>query len=171
MVRDGLRQSAIDCEGTAPLTVLFTVGNEGSILVETVDDSLEDTVTEVVGLHAADGFAVLVEPETFLSCNLLDPGVVLKRHKHVGLGVGKRVDALVGEHHLTQKLILLYEIHSRRDFFIYRELVALEDIGIDLGADCVKGSLVSHSGLDELLAESHDAVFLLPSLDLFLCTI
>ena len=87
MVRKGLGKSAIYGEGSAPLTVLLTVSYQAGVLVEAVHNSLEDTVADVEGLHLADGLAVLFKIESLLSGNLLDSGVLLKRHKHVGLGI------------------------------------------------------------------------------------
>ena len=85
-----------------------------------------------------------------------------------GLGVAQGVDALVGEHHLTEKLILLHKIHPRGNLLINSEFVALEDIGVNLGADSVKSGLISDTSLNQLLSEGDNAVFLLPSLDFFL---
>ena len=113
MVRDGLGQSAIYGECSAPLAVLLSVGNQARILVEAVHDGLEKTVLDVVNLHLADRLAVLVEVEPFLARNLLDPRIFLQRHKHVRLGVRKRIDALVGEHHIAEQLVVVYEVHSR----------------------------------------------------------
>ena len=171
MIRKRLSQTAIDSESSTPFTVLLAIGDKGSVFVETVHDSLEDSIAEVVGLHRADRLAILIEPETLLAGDLLDPRILLKRHKHIGLGVGKGVNALVGEHHLTEKLILLHKIHPWGNLLIDSEFIALEDIGVNLGADSVKSGLISDTSLNQLLSEGDNAVFFLPSLDFFLGTI
>ena len=171
MIRQSLGQSSIDCESAAPLTVLLAVGDEGGILVEAVNDCLEYSVPDVECLHLAGRLAVLVEVEPGLAGNLLHARVLLKRHVHVRLRVAQGVNALVGEHHVAQKLALLHKIHTWRKLGVDGKLVAIEYVGVDLGADSVESGLVGHPGLFQPLAESDDAVLLLPGLDLLLCTV
>ena len=168
MVRDGLGQSAIYGECSAPLAVLLSVGNQARILVEAVHNGLEKTVLDVVNLHLADRLAVLVEVEPFLARNLLDPRIFLQRHKHVRLGVRKRIDALVGEHHFAEQLVVVYEVHSRGQGLVDGELVHLVHKVLDGFLYRIEFFLACNACLDELLAVCDDAILLEPGLDLLL---
>ncbi len=171
MIWQSLGQSSVDSESAAPLTVLLTVSDQRGILVETIGHSLEYSVPDVVGLHLAGRLAVLVEVEPGLAGDLLHTRILLQRHIHVRLRVAEGIDALVGEHHVAQKLALLHEIHSRRELRVDGKFIALEYVGVNLLADSVKGGLISHTCILQFLTEGYDAVFLLPSLDLLLCTV
>ena len=171
MVRQSLGQSSIDSESATPLTVLLTVSDQRSILVEAVGDGLEYSVPDVVGLHLAGRLAVLVKIEPGLAGNLLDARILLQRHIHIRFRVAEGVDALVGEHHITKELTFLHEIHARGKFGVDGKLVAFEYVGVNLLADSAESGLISHPGLFQSLTERQDAIFLLPGLDLLLCTV
>ena len=87
MIWKCLGKSAVNCERTAPLTVLLTVCDKGRVLVEAVDDSLEETVLDVVHLHLRHWLACGIEIVAALAGNLLDARVLLHRHVDIRLGV------------------------------------------------------------------------------------
>ena len=80
MVGDGFGKSAVDTVGAAPVTVIFTEGDQGRVGVEFVDDRFEESVTHIVGNEFGNFFAVFVETETFFGLDLFEVGVLFQRH-------------------------------------------------------------------------------------------
>ncbi len=172
MERQSLGQASVHGECATPLTVFFAISNQGSIFVEAIDDGLEYSVPDVVGLHLADFLAVFVLVESHLSGDLLHARILFHRHQHIWLHARSHgIDAAIREHHVPEELVILHQVHARRFLEVDGQLVASEDIVIDILADFVKLLLSRDASLNQLLAECYDAVFCLPSRNLFLCPV
>ena len=172
VVRNSLGQAAVYCVCAAPVTVVFTVSDEGGILVELIHDSLEETVTNLIYLCLCNGLAVFVVVGTNLVLEALVTSVFFLGSKNVGFTGGvKRRNVLVGEHDACDSIGILVEIHSGREVVIDSKSADLGHAANDNLVDSFKVSLGSELALDELFLVSLDRICFLPSLNLLVSTV
>ena len=165
MVGKGFGQAAVHGEGTTPFAVLLSVGDEGRILIEPVHDGFEETVLDVVHLHLGHRLSFRIQVEAALAGDGFYARVLFHRVVDLRFGIAEGIHAAVGEHHVAQELILFHEVHARRYGLIDGQFVHLKDDLLHLGLDLVQVFLFRHTGLDQLAAESEDAVFGFPGGD------
>ena len=79
MVRQGFGQAAIDGKGTTPFTIFFTIGHKCRVGVETINDRLEQSITNADAAGIFETLAVFIKCRTASRSQTLHTRVFLNR--------------------------------------------------------------------------------------------
>ena len=168
MVGHQLGQAAVDGKGATPVTVLFTVGDQGRIGAEAIEHRFKERVAVLVDLVLRHRLAVGVEGEAFLFGDLLHAQVVFALLQQVRLAVLHLRHPGIGEHDLLDRVRGLLQAHARRDDRVDRQADGLGDGGDDEFVDCGEVGFCGQAGQDEVSLEALDRVMGHPGILLFL---
>ena len=166
---DGIRHAPVDGEGAAPVADVLSVGHQGRILVEFVQDDLADAVPEVEELHLAHGLAVLGEGGALLALDLLPQGALLLGGDRLRLAGGiEGGDLLVGEHEPLHVGGIVVKVGVGGHAGIAGVLADPGHTVHGLRHDLLEAAVGSHPRLHQGLAVGDDGVDGPPGLDLLL---
>ena len=163
---DRLVHAGVYAECSAPFSHVFTVGDQGRILIEFVKDRLKNSVSVAVDRAGGNRGSILLEGIVGLLLDLFPAGVLLLRSEHVRLPVCHLRDLLVGEHVFLNGVRLFLKVHSRGDGFIHCQEECLFNVPLHLCLKSCKVFLGGNACLHQLCLEHLDAVDLLPCLNL-----
>ncbi len=171
MIGDCFGQTAIASKSSTPVTVFFTVGDEGRVGIKSVQNRLKDSVSELINAIGRHGFALVVISITNFFAQLFNTRHILMSQQHVRFCIRQGRNVQVGEHQPFNSTGILLQVHARGLNRVDGQTDRVRDYVNDLFVDGFDLIFASYTGFDQLTGKGGNGINLLPGFNFFLVTI